>query len=68
MLDEMRLLIDEVKKLGDDQRGPFITWLVVVMVRDVAYYIVTGLVAWALGRRIVQGTFAAIREARRERA
>ena len=68
MLDEMRLLIEEVKKLGEAERGPFVTWLVVVMVRDVSYYIVSGLVAWALGRRIIQGTFAAIREARRERA
>jgi len=68
MLDEMRILIEEVKKLGADERGPFVTWLIVVMIRDVAYYIVMGLVAWALGRRIVQGTFAAIREAQRERA
>jgi hypothetical protein len=68
MLDEMRLLIDEVKKLNDDQQGPFVTWLIVVMIRDVAYYAITGIVAWALGRRLIQGIFTAIREAGRERA
>lgn len=31
------------------------------------YYIVLGLVVWALGRRIIQSIFAGIREARRER-
>ena len=68
MLDEMRVLIDEVKKLGADQRGPFMTWLIVVMIRDICYYAITGIVAWALGRRLIQGIFTAIREARRERA
>ncbi len=68
MLDEMRPLIEEVKKLSDDQRGPFIAWLVVVMIRDICYYTITGIVAWALGRRLLQGIFTAIREARRERA
>lgn len=31
------------------------------------YYIVLGLVVWALGRRIIQSIFAGIREAKRER-
>ncbi len=68
MLEEMDRLITEVKKLDAEQRGPFVTWLIVVMIRDVAYYIITGLVAWVLGRRLIQGVLSAVREARRERA
>jgi hypothetical protein len=66
--EETRLLFDEVKKLTEQEQGPFVTWLIVSMIRDVAYYIVAGLVAWALGRRLIQATVTAMREARRERA
>ena len=68
MFDEWGTVIEEVKKLSDDQRGPYITYLVVTGIRDLAYYAIVGLVAWALGRRLIQGILSAIREASRERA
>lgn len=68
MFDEWGTIMEEVRKLSDDQRGPFITYLVVDGIRNVAYYIVLGIVGWALGRRLVQGILAATREASRERA
>jgi hypothetical protein len=68
MFDEWGTIMEEVRKLSDDQRGPFITWLVVTLIRDIAYYAVVGLVAWALGRRLIQGTMSAIREASRDTA
>jgi hypothetical protein len=68
MFEETRLLFEEVKRLTEAERSPFVTWLIVSMIRDVAYYIVAGLVAWALGRRLIQATVTAMREARRERA
>jgi hypothetical protein len=68
MFDETRVLFDEVQKLSGDQRGPFMTWLVVSTIRDVAYYIVAGIVIWALGRRLIQGILQGMRESRRERA
>jgi hypothetical protein len=68
MFDEWGTIMEEVRKLSEDQRGPFITYLVVDGIRNIAYYIVIGLVAWALGRRLIQGILAATREASRERA
>jgi hypothetical protein len=68
MLDEMRTLMSEVGKLEEAQRGPYTTWLVVTMIRDISYYIVAGIVTWALGRRLIQGVLQAMRESRRERA
>ena len=66
--EETRALIEEVHKLGADQKGPFVTWLVITLIRDISYYIVTGLVVWALGRRLIQAIMAAYRESRREHA
>jgi hypothetical protein len=68
MFDEWGQIIEEVKKLNDGQRGPYITWIVVTGIRDIAYYVIVGIVAWALGRRLIQGVLSAIREASRERA
>lgn len=68
MFDEWGTIMEEVRKLSDDQRGPFITYLVIDGIRAVAYYAFFALVAWALGRRIVQAVLTATREAGRERA
>ena len=68
MLEEMRMLMSEVAKLDEAQRGPYTTWLIVTMIRDISYYIVAGIVVWALGRRLIQGVLQAMRESRRERA
>jgi hypothetical protein len=68
MFDQWGQILEEVKKLDDGQRGPFVTWLVVTLIRDIAYYTVVGLVAWALGRRLIHGITSAWREAGRERA
>lgn len=68
MFDEWGTIMEEVRKLSEDQRGPFITYLVVDGIRDIAYYAFFALVAWALGRRLIHGIMAATREASRERA
>jgi hypothetical protein len=68
MLEEMRLLMSEIAKLDEAQRGPYTTWLIVTMIRDVSYYIVAGIVVWALGRRLIQAVAQGMRESRRERA
>jgi hypothetical protein len=68
MIEEARELINEVAKLDPAQRGPYQTWLIVQLIRDVAYYAVAGIVAWALGRRLIHAIMTAYRESRRERA
>jgi hypothetical protein len=68
MVDELRTLLNEVSKLSPEQRGPWTTYLVIELIRDIAYYVVAGIVAFALGRRIVQAILTAVRESRRESA
>ena len=63
--EEMRQLIEEIRKLPEAERTPFITWMVLETVMTVAYYVVVGLVIWALGRRIIQALLLAWRESRR---
>ena len=65
MLDETRLLFEEVKHLDASQKSTFVTWLVVSLVRDVSYYIVLGILIFTLGRRLIQACLTAIRESRR---
>ena len=68
MLDNFKEAMDAVTKLEPAQRGPYQTWLVVEMIRDVAYYILLALIAYTLGRRLIHAMLAAIRESKRERA
>ena len=66
--EETRALIEQVKTLDANQRGTFIAWLVVSLIRDISYYVVVGILVWSLGRRIVQAILTAARESRRQNA
>ena len=68
MFDEWGTIFREAEKLSKDQQGAYITYLVIDGIRQIAYYAIVGLVAWVLGRRLIQGVLAAVREASRERA
>ena len=61
MLGNFKEAIDAIAKLEPAQRGPYQTWLVVEMIRDVAYYILLALIAYTLGRRLIHALLAAIR-------
>jgi flagellar biosynthesis/type III secretory pathway M-ring protein FliF/YscJ len=69
MFDDFQKILDEIQKLPDPEKvaaaqTAFVTWCVA----QVVYYLVAGVVTWALGRRIVQAVFAAWREAKRSSA
>ena len=68
MTDELRARLNEVSKLEPAQRGPYQTWLIVQLVRDLAYYTVAGIATIALGRRLIHACLTAYRESRRESA
>jgi hypothetical protein len=66
MFDDFTKTLDEIKRLEDPAKvSAMQTWFVIKCVMAVVYYVVAGVVAWALGRRLIQATFAALREARR---
>ncbi len=65
MVDELKMLLNEVSKLAPDQKSTYQTWLIVNLVRDLAYYVVAGIVAWALGRRLIHAVLTAYRESKR---
>jgi hypothetical protein len=64
-IEETRTLIEALKTVDPSQRGPFITWLVISMIRDVAYFAILGILIWSLGRRIIQAILTAYRETSR---
>jgi len=68
MLADFKEAFDAVSKLEPAQRGPYTTWLIVEMIRDVSYYILLALIAYTLGRRLIHAVLSAIRESRREHA
>jgi hypothetical protein len=65
MLDQFNQVLEKISKLPEGDKETMQTWLIVTCVMSVVYYLVVGAVVWALGRRIVQASFAALREARR---
>lgn len=68
MFDEFQRIIDSIKAMPDSDKGAlqaaFIGWCIAKCI----YYIVCAFVVWALGRRLIQSSFAALREARRAAA
>lgn len=65
MIDELKILLNEVSKMAPDQKGVFTTWCIITLIRDLAYYTVAGIVAWALGRRLIHAIMTAYRESKR---
>jgi hypothetical protein len=65
MFDELKATYDVYEKMDPAQRGSFATIMVFKYLALMVYYIVAGLVIWALGRRLIQASFAAFKEARR---
>lgn len=65
MFDEFHKIIEGIKALPEADKAAAQTAFVTWCIAKIVYYIVVGLITWALGRRIVQASFAALREARR---
>ena len=65
MIDELKFLLNEISKLSPEQKSVYTTWVVVSLIRDLAYYTVIAVVAIALGRRIIHAILTAYREAKR---
>jgi hypothetical protein len=65
MFDSLSETYNTYQKMDPAQRGPFATIMVFKYLALMVYYIVAGLVIWALGRRLIQACFAAFKEARR---
>lgn len=68
MFDDFQKIIDQIKMMPDPEKtslqAAFIGWCIAKCI----YYIVCAIVVWALGRRLIQSSFAALREARRAAA
>ena len=68
MFQDYKEAFDYIKTLSPAERSTYQTWLVVDLVKTISGLIILALVVWALGRRIVQGILAAIRESKHGRA
>ena len=67
-VDVLDRVLKEIGNAPPGQKGPLVALLVAWMVRDVGYYLVLGVVVFALGQRIVGGMLAAWKESKRVRA
>ncbi|MGN6506254.1 MAG: hypothetical protein ACTHM6_11895 [Tepidisphaeraceae bacterium] len=65
MFEDFRKIIEEIQKLPDPAKSTAQVAFVAWCAAKIVYYAVAGLVVWALGRRLIQASFAAMREARR---
>ena len=65
MTEELRVLLNEVSKLAPEQKSAYMTWAVVGLIRDLAYYTLIAIVALSLGRRLIHAILAAYRESKR---
>lgn len=67
MFETLRDTVDAYHRMDPGKQNSFATVMVFEYLAFMTYYIVAGLVIWALGRRLIQASFAAFKEARRER-
>jgi hypothetical protein len=65
MFDNLKETYDTYQGMDPTTRGSFATIMVFKYIALMVYYVVAGLVVWALGRRLIQAFFAAFKEARR---
>jgi hypothetical protein len=61
---DIQTIVEEIRKLPQSERGPYEFLLVTRMIRDIAYYLILGIVAWALGRRIIMAIVISWKERR----
>jgi len=67
-LDEYKAIVEKISQLDPSQKGTFVTWLIITLIRDVAYYAAIVILAIALGRRLIQAILIAYRESQRQHA
>lgn len=68
MFETLKETVEAYNKMDPSKQGSFATITVFKYLALMTYYVVAGLVVWSLGRRLIQASFAAYRESRRERA
>jgi hypothetical protein len=66
--DSLKDVYNQMRGVPQAERGPFVTTFVWLVIAYVVYYLVAGFVVWSLGKRLLQASFAAYKESRRERA
>ena len=67
MFDTLRDTIDAYHKMDPSKQGSFAMIMVFKYLALMTYYIVAGVVIVLIARRLIQASFAAYRESRRER-
>jgi hypothetical protein len=68
LIDSLREAYRSLQTLSEPDKGRATTMFVMTALAYITYYIVAGTVIIVLGRRLIQASFAAFKEARRERA
>ena len=67
-LDEYKAIVEKISQLDPSQKSTFVTWLIITLIRDIAYYAAIVILAISLGRRLIQAILIAYRESQRQHA
>ncbi len=66
MYDDFHKAVEDLSKLSDKDRTYATTWLVVWCVLFILRYAITGVVVFALGRRIIAAFAVALKESQQK--
>jgi hypothetical protein len=65
MLEGAQQFVEYMQGLEEPQRSWAMNWLIIRTIGNVVLYVTTGIVVWALGRRIILAATYAWKESRR---
>jgi hypothetical protein len=64
MYDDFQKILEELRKLTGDERTAMTTWLVIEGLLMVVRYVLTGIVVFVLGRRIINAFAYSMKDVR----
>ena len=64
MYDDFQKILEELRKLTGDERSAMTTWFVIAGLLLVIRYVVTGLIVFFLGRRIINAFAYSMKDVR----
>lgn len=65
--DSLKDVYNQMNAKPPAERGQYLNAFVWLVIAHIVYYLVAGFIVWSLGKRLIQASFAAYKEARRER-
>jgi uncharacterized Tic20 family protein len=66
MIEGMQEFVNQMRDYTEQERSWAIIWLIITLIGNIVLYVITGIIVWALGRRMIQAAAFAWKETRRD--